>query len=89
MAELSMREWRDYFGFWSTKIRSSGFPDLLRDAGFAGFSYALRSETPIQSSLHFYRILSSRVGVFISFKWLLRQTIKHFLKPENSEHTFE
>lgn len=89
MAELSMREWRDYFGFWSTKIRSSGFPDLLRDAGFAGFSYALRSETPIKSSLHFYRILRSRVGVFISFKWLLRQTIKHFLKPENSEHTLQ
>lgn len=88
MAELSMREWRDYFSFWSTRIRSSGSPELLRDGGFAGFSYALRSEAPIKSSLKFHRILRSQVGFFISFKWLLRQTIKYILKSEKSEHTF-
>ena len=89
MAELSMREWRDYFNFWSTEIASSSSPDLLRDGAFAGFSYALRSETPIKSALQFHRILRSHVGVFSSSKWLLRQTIKHFLKPGKSEHTFK
>lgn len=87
MTQLSMREWRDHFDFWH--IRSALSSRLVRDWGLAGLSYALRSEAPFTNAFRFHQILSSRLGLFRSSLWLLRQTIKHIVKPEKSEHSFQ
>lgn len=86
MIELSLREWRDHFDFWSDNSDlSSG---IVRDWALAGLSYALRSEAPLINVLHFYRLMKGRVGIVNSSKWFLRQSIKHIFKPEKSAHSF-
>jgi glycosyltransferase involved in cell wall biosynthesis len=87
MTQLSMREWRDHFDFWS--LQSVPSSRLARDWGLAGLSYALRSEAPFMNALKFYQLMCGQLGFFRSSVWFLRQTIKHILKPERSEHTFQ
>lgn len=84
MTELSLREWRDHFDFWQTKSAHS--VETIRAWGLAGLSYALRSETPWKSALQYRAEISNRLGPVTSWKWLLRQSIRHVLKPEMSNH---
>ena len=58
MAELSRREWRDHFGFWSSQSLSSS--KLVRDGALAGFLYALRSESPASCVFELHQILRGR-----------------------------
>lgn len=84
MAELSRREWRDHFGFWSSQRPNSS--KFVRDGALAGFLYSLRSESPASSVVKMHQILRSQVGVFKASAWLIRQVIKHILVREKSEH---
>ncbi len=86
MSELSKREWRDHFDFWSAQ--SPEYSNLVRDGVLAGLSYALRSESPVSSALEFHQIVRGQIGFYRSYAWLIRQTIKHVLKREKSEHAF-
>ena len=84
MAELSRREWRDHFGFWSSQLPNSS--KLVRDGALASFLYALRSESPASSVFEMHQIFRGQVGFFKSSAWLIRQVIKHILVREKSEH---
>ena len=84
MAELSMREWRDHFSFWSSQSPNSSI--LVRDGALAGFSYALRSESRASCVFELHQILREQVGVFKASAWLIRQVIKHILVREKTEH---
>ena len=86
MVELSTREWQDHFDFWISK--SSQPSGVTRDWALAGLAYALRSESPLMNTLQFRRVIAERIGAAKSLRWLLRQTIKHILKPEKSQHSF-
>lgn len=84
MAELSRRELRDHFDFWSFQLPNSS--TLVRDGALAGFLYALRSESPASSVFEMHQILRDKVGFFKSSAWLVRQVIKHVCIREKSEH---
>lgn len=86
MTELCMREWREYFGFWIINTESS--TSFVKEWGLAGLSYALRSEAPLKNAYNFFHLIRKQVGTYKSFRWLVRQTIRHLLVPENSQHSF-